>query len=118
MYACIPEIERGFFEGVCAPSDATANFRDLDLLLLGDAVRQTETVFDDYWNSPAAAGWLAITLLQALREFVEAILHDSGFKGELEAFVKPLIEPGRVNSLAQLLLKLTAPGIPGNAARP
>jgi cardiolipin synthase C len=30
-----------------------ANFRDLDLLLLGDAVRQTEGIFDDFWNSTA-----------------------------------------------------------------
>ena len=28
MYACIAESERGFFEGVCAPNDATAHFRD------------------------------------------------------------------------------------------
>jgi hypothetical protein len=28
MYACIPDIGRGFFEGVCAPSNATAHFRD------------------------------------------------------------------------------------------
>jgi len=28
MYACIPENGGGFFEGVCAPSNATANFRD------------------------------------------------------------------------------------------
>ena len=48
----------------------------------------------------------------ALRAFVEAILNDSEFNAELEAFVRPLIEPGRINSLAQLLLKLTAPGIP------
>ncbi len=31
-----------------------SNFRDLDVLLLGDAVRQTEIVFDDFWNSEAA----------------------------------------------------------------
>jgi (1->4)-alpha-D-glucan 1-alpha-D-glucosylmutase len=31
---------------------------------------------------------------------------------DLETFVKPLIEPGRVNSLAQTLIKLTAPGVP------
>jgi (1->4)-alpha-D-glucan 1-alpha-D-glucosylmutase len=48
----------------------------------------------------------------ALRAFVEAILNDSEFNAELDAFVRPLIEPGRINSLAQLLLKLTAPGIP------
>jgi hypothetical protein len=28
MYAWILEIGRGFFEGVCAPCKATANFRD------------------------------------------------------------------------------------------
>jgi hypothetical protein len=28
MYAYIPEIERGFFEGVCTPGKATANIRD------------------------------------------------------------------------------------------
>jgi hypothetical protein len=28
MYACILETTRGFFEGVCTPSNATANFRD------------------------------------------------------------------------------------------
>jgi hypothetical protein len=28
MYACILEIGRGFFEGVCTPSDATAQLRD------------------------------------------------------------------------------------------
>ena len=32
---------------------ASANFRDLDVLLLGAAVRQAEIVFDDYWNSKA-----------------------------------------------------------------
>jgi len=31
---------------------------------------------------------------------------------ELERFVTPLISPGRTNSLAQVLLKLTAPGVP------
>ena len=28
MYACIHEIGRGFFEGVCTPSTTTANFGD------------------------------------------------------------------------------------------
>ena len=39
-------------------------------------------------------------------------LDDRVFVADLEDFVAPLIEPGRVNSLAQLLLKLTAPGVP------
>jgi putative cardiolipin synthase len=32
----------------------TSNFRDMDLLLVGPAVQQTETVFDSYWNSASA----------------------------------------------------------------
>jgi (1->4)-alpha-D-glucan 1-alpha-D-glucosylmutase len=44
--------------------------------------------------------------------FVEAAMSDRAFLDELEAFVAPLIEPGRVNSLVQTLLKLTAPGVP------
>jgi len=30
----------------------------------------------------------------------------------MEAFVSTLVEPGRINSLSQVLLKLTAPGVP------
>jgi (1->4)-alpha-D-glucan 1-alpha-D-glucosylmutase len=48
----------------------------------------------------------------ALRAFVEGILNNLDFTAEIESFTKPLVEPGRINSLAQTLLKLTAPGIP------
>ena len=48
----------------------------------------------------------------ALRSFVTEALADAGFMREVEDFVEPLVHPGRVNSLAQTLLKLTAPGIP------
>ncbi|MDQ6918607.1 MAG: malto-oligosyltrehalose synthase, partial [Candidatus Dormibacteraeota bacterium] len=48
----------------------------------------------------------------ALREFVERSLADPRFSAALEAFVAPLIGPGRVNSLAWKLLTLTAPGVP------
>ena len=48
----------------------------------------------------------------ALRRFVEGILGDDEFAAALEAFVGPLVEPGRVNSLGQTLLKLTSPGVP------
>lgn len=47
-----------------------------------------------------------------LRSFVTATLADPAFTTDLEAFVAPLIAPGRVNALAQTLLKLTAPGVP------
>ena len=48
----------------------------------------------------------------AVRQFVAAALADRAFCADLEAFIAPLIEPGRVTALAQTLIKLTAPGIP------
>ncbi len=48
----------------------------------------------------------------ALRQFVRAVLADARFGTELATFVRPLIWPGRVNALAQCLVKLTAPGVP------
>jgi (1->4)-alpha-D-glucan 1-alpha-D-glucosylmutase len=48
----------------------------------------------------------------ALSSFVAALLTDREFVADLTRFVTPLIEPGRVNSLTQALVKLTAPGVP------
>jgi (1->4)-alpha-D-glucan 1-alpha-D-glucosylmutase len=48
----------------------------------------------------------------ALRHFVEGMLGDPEFVESLEAFVTPLVAPGRITSLAQTLLKLTSPGAP------
>jgi len=48
----------------------------------------------------------------AVEHFVRAVLADQAFVAELEAFVTPLVEPGRVTSLAQALCRLTAPGVP------
>ncbi|MDP8957971.1 MAG: malto-oligosyltrehalose synthase [Actinomycetota bacterium] len=49
---------------------------------------------------------------KALRSLVEGVLGDRHFVEELEAFVAPLLEPGWVTSLAQVLIKMTAPGVP------
>lgn len=48
----------------------------------------------------------------ALRAFIAAACRDAAFLADIGAFLPPLIAAGRVNSLAQTLLKLTAPGIP------
>jgi len=48
----------------------------------------------------------------ALSSFVERVLSDRDFLVDLERFTTPLIAPGRVNSLSQTLIKLTAPGVP------
>ena len=56
-----------------------ANFRDLDLLLLGRAVAQTERVFDAYWNSAATIPLLRLARRRAshlprLRRHLESLL--------------------------------------------
>jgi (1->4)-alpha-D-glucan 1-alpha-D-glucosylmutase len=48
----------------------------------------------------------------AIIDFTRSALDDREFTADLAAFVEPLIAPGRVNSLSQTLLKLTAPGVP------
>jgi (1->4)-alpha-D-glucan 1-alpha-D-glucosylmutase len=49
---------------------------------------------------------------RSLAGFVEGALDNEEFIAELTAFVAPLVWPGRVNALAQTLIKLTAPGVP------
>ena len=49
---------------------------------------------------------------QALSAFVRAVLGDETFQSDLDAFVRPLVTPGWITSLAQALLRLTLPGVP------
>lgn len=49
---------------------------------------------------------------QAVKDFAVGAVTDAEFVTDLERFVTPLVEPGHVNSLAQTLIKLTAPGVP------
>jgi (1->4)-alpha-D-glucan 1-alpha-D-glucosylmutase len=49
---------------------------------------------------------------EALKSFIERILESPAFVSELERFVGRVQGAGRMNSLAQTLLKFTAPGIP------
>lgn len=58
------------------------------------------------WTEPNEA------YVEAVKNFVAGILKDREFVADLEKFVTPLVEPGRVNSLSQALIKLTAPGVP------
>ena len=48
----------------------------------------------------------------AVAGFIDAILGDKEFVADLERFVARVLQSGRVNSLAQTLLKHTAPGVP------
>lgn len=48
----------------------------------------------------------------ALESFVRGMLENDDFRAALGSFVNSIVLPGRVNSLSQLLLRLTAPGVP------
>ncbi len=48
----------------------------------------------------------------ALKSFIEKILDSAEFVEDVEGFVGQVLLPGRINALAQTLLKLTAPGVP------
>jgi (1->4)-alpha-D-glucan 1-alpha-D-glucosylmutase len=49
---------------------------------------------------------------ESIRGFVDGVFQTREFIASLEHFVDPLILPGRINSLAQTLIKMVAPGIP------
>ena len=48
----------------------------------------------------------------ALRSFINLLFESPDFLSALEGFVKLITAPGRINSLAQTLMKCTAPGVP------
>lgn len=58
------------------------------------------------WTDPVPA------YEEAVRKFIDRIYDDFDFIESLNEFVAALIHPGRINSLAQTLLKITAPGVP------
>ena len=47
-----------------------------------------------------------------IRGFVEGVFQTPDFIASLEAFIEPLIQPGRVNSLSQTLIKMMVSGVP------
>jgi (1->4)-alpha-D-glucan 1-alpha-D-glucosylmutase len=49
---------------------------------------------------------------EKIRGFVGGVFDTPEFIASLERFVEPLILPGRINSLAQTLIKMVAPGVP------
>jgi (1->4)-alpha-D-glucan 1-alpha-D-glucosylmutase len=58
------------------------------------------------WHEPNAG------YEENIRGFVDGVLQTPEFIASLEAFVAPLILPGRINSLAQALIKMVVPGVP------
>ncbi|MFP5299084.1 MAG: malto-oligosyltrehalose synthase, partial [Actinomycetota bacterium] len=79
-----------------------------------DADRAVEYMTKAAREAKRYTSWLRIdtSYERALEDFVRGLLSDDDFAAELTDFVEPLIEPGRINSLAQTLIKLTFPGVP------
>lgn len=78
--------------------------RERALAYMQKAIREAKTRTS--WNAPSAE------FEEAVNAFVVDVLADRAFVSELQAFVDLVAEPGRINSLAQVLLKMTAPGVP------
>jgi (1->4)-alpha-D-glucan 1-alpha-D-glucosylmutase len=47
-----------------------------------------------------------------IRGFVDGVFQTPEFIASLESFIQPLVLPGRINSLAQTLIKMIVPGVP------
>jgi len=58
------------------------------------------------WTDPSPA------FEDAIAGFVAGMLGDETFVASLEAFLAPLVRPGQVAALAQVVVALTAPGVP------
>jgi (1->4)-alpha-D-glucan 1-alpha-D-glucosylmutase len=58
------------------------------------------------WMNPSE------TYETAVKDFIRALFDDEAFTNDLASFVAKIADAGFVNSLAQLLLKLTLPGVP------
>ncbi len=79
---------------------------DVDRATAYMAKATSEAKVHTSWTEPNEA------YVEAMKNFVAGIMNDPEFTQDLEAFVAPLVEPGRINSLSQALIKLTAPGVP------
>jgi (1->4)-alpha-D-glucan 1-alpha-D-glucosylmutase len=49
---------------------------------------------------------------EALRSFIRSVCEDEVFMESIVGFAAELVGPGRINSLSQTLIKITAPGVP------
>jgi (1->4)-alpha-D-glucan 1-alpha-D-glucosylmutase len=83
-----------------------ARYRDRILQYMEKALREAKT--HTSWMNPAEAYDAAV------RDFIGDLFGERGraFLADLNRFVRQIADSGYVNSLAQLLLKMTLPGVP------
>ncbi len=65
-----------------------------------------EAKINTSWHEPN------ISFEEKIRGFVGGVFETPDFIVSLQRFIEPLIVPGRINSLAQTLIKMVAPGVP------
>ena len=65
-----------------------------------------EAKINTSWHEPN------VSFEEKIRGFVGGVYETPEFIASLEQFIQPLILPGRINSLAQTLIKMVAPGVP------
>jgi (1->4)-alpha-D-glucan 1-alpha-D-glucosylmutase len=65
-----------------------------------------EAKINTSWHEPNSS------FEEKIRGFVGGVFDTPDFIASLERFIEPLILPGRINSLAQTLIKMVAPGVP------
>jgi (1->4)-alpha-D-glucan 1-alpha-D-glucosylmutase len=65
-----------------------------------------EAKINTSWHEPNKA------YEESIHGFVDGVFETPEFTASLDRFVEPLILPGRINSLAQTLIKMVAPGVP------
>ena len=65
-----------------------------------------EAKINTSWHEPNAG------YEEKVKGFIDALYESREFTASLAEFVGPLIGPGRINSLAQTLIKMVAPGLP------
>jgi (1->4)-alpha-D-glucan 1-alpha-D-glucosylmutase len=127
--AVLSEMPEAFAEAVRRWSALGAKHRNGDLVdrgtewflyqtLVGawpiDAERLRATMQKSMREAKLRTSWVANNgdYEGALDAYIGALLEDGEFVRELELFVADVAAAGRVNSLAQVLLKHTVPGVP------
>jgi (1->4)-alpha-D-glucan 1-alpha-D-glucosylmutase len=125
----LSEIEEEFGAAVARWSNSNARFRKgqwpdrgtewfLYQTIIGawpiDAERLKQYMMKAMREAKVRTSWVAnnAEYEDAVNGFIDVILSDAGFVAEIEGFVAKILYAGRVNSLAQTLMKHTAPGVP------
>lgn len=87
------------------PGTATVDFEERLNAYLEKSVREAKQ--NSNWTSPNEAYETAI------RNFIKVLLQEgSAFRSSLDEFLPQILDHGIINSLSQLLLKFTCPGVP------